>query len=77
MLVGQVFDTILSIRDKLGTAVLIVEQQAQQILRVADTVFVLRAGRLISQGPAERYRVADVLQQVYLSEASNEEEEPL
>jgi branched-chain amino acid transport system ATP-binding protein len=77
MLVGQVFDTILSIRERLGTAVLIVEQQAQQILRVADTVFVLRAGRLISQGPAERYRVADVLQQVYLSEASNEEEEPL
>ncbi|MFN2645819.1 MAG: ABC transporter ATP-binding protein [Burkholderiales bacterium] len=75
-LVAQVFDTILSIRDQLGTAVLIVEQQAQQILRIADSVVVLRSGRLISQGPAERYRVADVLRQVYLCEASSEEEEP-
>jgi branched-chain amino acid transport system ATP-binding protein len=76
-LVAQVFDTILSVREKLGAAVLIVEQQAQQILRIADSVFVLRSGQLISQGPAHKYRVADVLRQVYLSEpeASTQEEE--
>jgi branched-chain amino acid transport system ATP-binding protein len=75
-LVGQVFDTICAIREKLGTAVLIVEQQAQQILRIVDSVFVLRAGQLISQGPAEKYRIADVLRQVYLSETPTQEEEP-
>jgi branched-chain amino acid transport system ATP-binding protein len=78
-LVTQVFDTICRIREELGTAVLIVEQQAQQILRIVDSVFVIRAGQLISQGPAEKYRVADVLRQVYLSEttaASTEEEKP-
>jgi branched-chain amino acid transport system ATP-binding protein len=74
-LVAQVFDTIVSIREKLGTAVLIVEQQAQQILRIADSVFVLRAGQLISQGPADKYRIADVLRQVYLNEAPTQEEE--
>ena len=67
MLVTQIFDTIVSIRDELGTAVLIVEQQAQQVLRVADTVFVIRAGQLISHGPVENYRGEDVLRQVYLS----------
>ncbi len=73
MLVTQIFDTIVRIRAELGTSVLIVEQQAQQILRIADEVFVIRAGRLISQGPVERYRGADALRQVYLSEQNNEQ----
>jgi branched-chain amino acid transport system ATP-binding protein len=68
MLVTQIFDTIIRIRDELGTAVLIVEQQAQQILRVADQVFVIRAGRLISQGPVDNYRGENTLRQIYLSD---------
>jgi branched-chain amino acid transport system ATP-binding protein len=67
-LVAQIFDTIVHIRDKFGTAVLIVEQQAQQILRIADQVFVIRAGRLISEGPIENYRGEDALRRVYMSE---------
>jgi branched-chain amino acid transport system ATP-binding protein len=74
-LVAQIFDTIVRIRDEFGTAVLIVEQQAQQILRIADKVFVIRAGRLISQGPVEQYRGEDALRQVYLSEHKTEERE--
>jgi branched-chain amino acid transport system ATP-binding protein len=70
MLVARIFDTISRIRDELGTAVLIVEQQAQQILRIADEVFVIRAGRLISQGPASAYRGQDVLRDVYLSQTN-------
>ena len=72
MMVSQVFDTIVSIRNKLGTSVLIVEQQAQQVLRIVDSVFVIRAGRLISHGPVERYRDSDVLRHVYLSEPEQE-----
>ena len=68
MLVTQIFDIVIRIRDELGTAVLIVEQQAQQILRVADQVFVIRAGRLISQGPVDNYRGEDTLRQIYLSD---------
>jgi branched-chain amino acid transport system ATP-binding protein len=75
MLVTQIFDTIVRIRDQFGTAVLIVEQQAQQILRIADQVFVIRAGRLISQGPVENYRGEDALRQVYLSEYKSEQRE--
>jgi branched-chain amino acid transport system ATP-binding protein len=74
-LVAQIFDTIVHIRDKFGTAVLIVEQQAQQILRIADQVFVIRAGRLISEGPIENYRGEDALRQVYLSEHKAEQRE--
>ena len=63
------------IRDEFGTAVLIVEQQAQQILRIADEVFVIRAGRLISQGPVENYRGEDALRQVYLSSNQSDQRE--
>lgn len=72
MMLAQVFDTIVSIRNKLGTSVLIVEQQAQQVLRIVDSVFVIRAGRLISFGPVERYRDSDVLRHVYLREPVQE-----
>jgi len=67
-LVAQIFDIITRIRDEFGTAVLIVEQQAQQILRIADQVLVIRAGRLLSQGPVANYRGEDVLRNIYLSE---------
>jgi branched-chain amino acid transport system ATP-binding protein len=73
MLVGQIFDTIARIRDEFGTAVLIVEQQAQQILRIADQVFVIRAGRLISHGPVASYRGEDALRKIYLSEHKTEQ----
>jgi branched-chain amino acid transport system ATP-binding protein len=69
MMVSQVFDTIVSIREKLGTSVLIVEQQAQQVLRIVDQVFVIRAGRLIQHGPVSNFHDSQVLKQVYLSEA--------
>ncbi len=65
-LVAQIFDAIVAIRDQLGATVLVVEQQAKQILRIADLVFVIRAGRLISHGPVEQYRGEDILRQVYL-----------
>jgi branched-chain amino acid transport system ATP-binding protein len=70
-LVAQIFDIIIRIRDEFGTAVLIVEQQAQQILRIADQVLVIRAGRLISQGLVANYRGEDVLRNIYLSEQTS------
>jgi branched-chain amino acid transport system ATP-binding protein len=75
MLVTQLFDTIVRIRDQFGTSVLIVEQQAQHVLRIADEVFVIRAGRLISKGPVDNYRAEDALRQVYLSEHKAEQNE--
>jgi branched-chain amino acid transport system ATP-binding protein len=70
MLVTQVFDTIRRIRGELGTAVLVVEQQAQQVLRVAEQVYVIRAGAVIARGPAEQFREEGALRRVYLSEAT-------
>ncbi|MGF7161039.1 branched-chain amino acid transport system ATP-binding protein [Rhodoligotrophos appendicifer] len=69
MLMTQMFDSILSIRETLGSAVLIVEQQAQQVLRIADSVVVIRGGAVIGKGPCSIYRDADALRRVYLSES--------
>jgi len=66
-LVAQIFDIITRIRDEFGAAILVVEQQAQQILRIADEVLIIRAGRLISQGPVESYRSEDTLRSIYIS----------
>jgi branched-chain amino acid transport system ATP-binding protein len=66
-LVTQIFDSVQTIRDDMGTSVLIVEQQARQVLRIADSVIVIRAGEMLSHGPVEDYRGEDVLRQVYLS----------
>jgi len=71
MLVTQIFDTIRGIRDELGTAVLIVEQQAHRVLRVADTVNVIRTGAVVAHGPAESFREEGALRRVYLSEPEN------
>ena len=70
MLVTQVFDNIRRIRGELGTAVLVVEQQAQQVLRVAEQVYVIRAGAVIARGPAAQFREEGALRRVYLSEAT-------
>src|SRR5208282_5490974 len=61
MLVTQLFSTLCRVRDEHGAAILIVEQQTQRILQVADQVFVIRAGSLVSQGAADGYTGEDVL----------------
>jgi len=48
------FSAILEIRRREGTTFLVVEQNAEQALRVADYVYVMELGRIVAQGtPAE------------------------
>ena len=73
MLVAQIFDAIVGIRDELrhrGT-----DRRAAAAADPAHRrrVFFIRAGRLISQGPADSYRGADALRQVYFSNTNRED----
>jgi branched-chain amino acid transport system ATP-binding protein len=62
-LVQQVGDIVRRLRDR-GHAVLLVEQNLQLALSVADTVHVLSAGRFVFEGPAATLAAAtDVLDQ--------------
>jgi branched-chain amino acid transport system ATP-binding protein len=49
-----------------GLAVLLVEQNAVQALRIADRTYVLDGGRIVASGPAEDFLEEDRLAQVYL-----------
>jgi branched-chain amino acid transport system ATP-binding protein len=52
ILVGQVFDLLLQLRDR-GVTILMIEQNAKKALAISDEGIVLQQGRLAMQGPAE------------------------
>jgi branched-chain amino acid transport system ATP-binding protein len=52
ILVAQVFDFLLKLRDR-GVTILMIEQNAKKALAVSDEGIVLQQGRLALQGPAE------------------------
>jgi branched-chain amino acid transport system ATP-binding protein len=51
VLVEQVFDTIEEINDQ-GTSILLVEQNAQMALSIADRAYVLETGKIVLEGKA-------------------------
>ena len=52
ILVQRLFEMIRGIRDRLGTAVLLVEQNVNEALRIVDEVCMLEEGRVVFTGPA-------------------------
>lgn len=53
--VQDVMRTITRLRDE-GIAVLLVEQNVQSALDVADRAYVMRLGRVVHEGPAQELR---------------------
>jgi branched-chain amino acid transport system ATP-binding protein len=52
ILVQRLFEMIAAIRDRFGTAVLLVEQNVKEALRIVDDACVLEEGRLVFSGHA-------------------------
>jgi branched-chain amino acid transport system ATP-binding protein len=65
VVVDQVFDLVGRIRAG-GLTVLIVEQNVQQVLRVVDRAYLLKAGRIRAEGPAATLIDSDTLREAYL-----------
>lgn len=59
---ARVFSIIRRLKEELGVTVILVEQEVDDVLQVADKVFVMNAGRFVMQGtPREVFgRVAEV-----------------
>ena len=66
-IVGQIFKFIRSLRDR-GLTILLVEQNAHEVLRFADRAYVLSTGELRYAGPAERLQDQDALMHAYMGE---------
>ncbi|MBL9048216.1 MAG: ABC transporter ATP-binding protein [Tabrizicola sp.] len=64
--VDQVFDLILSLRDQ-GLTVLLVEQNAERALEIADQGYVLQSGELVLSGTGKELAASDLIRQAYLA----------
>ena len=65
ILVEQVFEIIRSLH-KAGTTILLVEQNAQMALSVADRAYVLETGKLTMEGSADELLHSDAVRKAYL-----------
>ena len=65
ILVGQIFDIIKELH-KAGTTILLVEQNAEMALKVADRAYVLESGRVAVSGTGAELAASDSIKKAYL-----------
>jgi branched-chain amino acid transport system ATP-binding protein len=65
-LVRELFETLRRIKDDEGTAMLIVEQNANLVLEFADAAHVLETGRVVLAGSAGEVAADDKMRKAYL-----------
>jgi len=70
VLVEFIFETIHDLRHKDGLTILLVEQNANQALDVADRGYVLETGRIVLEGESEALRGNEEVQRAYLGKAA-------
>ena len=65
-LTQEIFEIVLRINRERGTTMLLVEQNANMALHVADYGFVLESGRIVMEDTCERLRDKDDIKEFYL-----------
>lgn len=65
ILVGQIFDIIKELH-KSGTTILLVEQNAEMALKVADRAYVIESGRIVLSGTGDELAKSDAVKKAYL-----------
>ena len=65
-LTQEIFEIVLRINRERGTTMLLVEQNANMALNVADHGFVLESGRIVMEDTCERLREKDDIKEFYL-----------
>jgi branched-chain amino acid transport system ATP-binding protein len=66
MIVQNVFRNLQSIREEFGTTMLVVEQNANLALSIADRGYVIEAGRIVLSGTADHLQSDDAVRAAYL-----------
>jgi branched-chain amino acid transport system ATP-binding protein len=70
--VGELVARLLAIRKDLGTTILLVEQNAQVALDVADYGYILENGRVVLDGTPERLTAHQDIREFYLGAGGGE-----
>ncbi|RLA85562.1 MAG: branched-chain amino acid ABC transporter ATP-binding protein [Deltaproteobacteria bacterium] len=65
-LVGEVFETIKKLREEMGLTVLLVEQNVEISLEVADYVYIMHEGLIKAEGKAEEVKASHDIREAYL-----------
>ena len=74
LLVEEIFEIIAAINREEGTTILLVEQNAQMALAVRNYGYIMENGRVVLDGPVERLRQDQDVQEFYLGLARRGEE---
>ena len=65
IIVKQIFSTIKEI-NKAGTTILLVEQNANMALSIADRAYVIETGRIVNKGDAKEMMTNEEVKKAYL-----------
>ena len=68
LVVKDIFAILRRIRDEQKVSVLLVEQNAQLALELADSAYLLETGRIVKHGSSEAMRNDDAVRRAYLGE---------
>ena len=69
VIINDLYDTLTRVNQELRTTMLIVEQNANLALQIADYAYVLESGVISLQGPAQEIAAHDGVRAAYLGEA--------
>ncbi len=67
IMIQLIFDTIRELKEQ-GTTILLVEQNAQAALELADHAYVLETGRIVLEGPGQDLLHDEAVRRAYLGE---------
>ncbi|RAY12796.1 ABC transporter ATP-binding protein [Actinomadura craniellae] len=68
VIVAELFRTLAEINREQGTALLLVEQNAELALGIADRVHLLEVGRVVAAGPVAEFRDNESVRRAYLGD---------
>jgi branched-chain amino acid transport system ATP-binding protein len=66
LIIRSVFETLEQVNKEFNTTMLVVEQNANLALGIADSAFVLETGTIVASGSAEQVKNDDVVRKAYL-----------
>jgi branched-chain amino acid transport system ATP-binding protein len=66
LIVQEIFGIMARVRDEQKVAILLVEQNANLALEIADTAYLLETGRIVVSGPADEIRQDESVRRSYL-----------
>jgi branched-chain amino acid transport system ATP-binding protein len=76
LLTREVFATIARLRKENGLTILLVEQNVRLSLEIADYVYVMETGRIVSQGRPAKFDAQNDIARYYLGSHASETTAP-